>query len=110
MTPREIANKQLVAYNNHDIDAYCELFHDNATLIDLPSSKVVAEGINQIRAMYKTRFSIAELTCKVHSTSDLADFAIDRETVYGLPEGPIDIVAMYEVINNKIQRLFFIRG
>jgi hypothetical protein len=110
MTPREIANQQLVAYNNHDLDAYCALFHEDATLIDLPSSNIVAEGIEQIRAMYQTRFAISELTCKVHSTSDIADFAIDRETIYGLPDGPVDIVAMYEVINGKIQRLFFIRG
>lgn len=110
MTPREIANQQLVAYNNRDIDAYCALFHKDATLIDLPSSKVVAEGIDQIRAMYTARFAISDLKCKVHSMSDLANFAIDRETVYGLPGGPADIAAMYEVINDKIQRLFFIRG
>ena len=110
MTPRQIADQQLVAYNNHDLDAYCALFHDNATLIDLPSSHVVAEGIEQIRTMYKTRFEIPRIQCKVHSTSDLANFAIDRETVYGLPDGPVDIVAMYEVIDSKIQRLFFIRG
>ncbi|TDF36359.1 hypothetical protein EYS14_16645 [Alteromonadaceae bacterium M269] len=109
MTPREIANQQLIAYNNHDIDAYCALFHDDATLIDLPSSKVVAEGIKQIKSMYQARFAIPELTCKVHSTSDIADFAIDRETVYGLPDGPVDIAAMYEVIDSKIKRLFFIR-
>jgi hypothetical protein len=109
VTPRHIANLQLEAYNNHDLDTYCQLFTDDAELIDLPSSNTFASGIEQIRAIYQQRFNIETLVCKVHSRNDIGNFAIDHETVYGLPEGPVDIVAMYEVIEGKIQRVYFIR-
>ncbi|WP_395377329.1 nuclear transport factor 2 family protein [Marinicella sp. W31] len=109
MTPREIANLQLLAYNARDIDAFCALFDDQAELIDLPSSNTIATGIDEIRTFYEGRFSEPDLQCTVHAHSDIGNFAIDRETVYGLPDSPVDVVAMYEVIEDKIQRVFFIR-
>ena len=109
MTPRQIAIEQLEAYNKHDIDAFCALFSSNAILSDLPSGETLAEGIEAIKKMYQTRFSIPDLSCRVHSSNDIGDFAIDRETIYGLPDGPVDVVAMYEVKNSLIQRVFFIR-
>ena len=109
MTPRQIAIKQFDAYNNHDLDAFCALFATDAVLTDLPSGQVVAEGMAAIREMYQARFATPNLYCRVHSTNDIGDFAIDRETIYGLPDGPMDVVAMYEVKNNLIQRVFFIR-
>lgn len=109
MTPRQIAIKQLAAYNDCNLEGFCDLFAANAVLTDLPSGEVVAAGIDAIRQMYQARFSVPNLTCRVHSTSDIGNFAIDRETVYGLPDGPVDVVAMYEVKNNLIQRVFFIR-
>ena len=109
MTPRDIANQQLIAYNNRDLDVYCALFDDNAEVIDLPGSTTLARGIDEIRIMYEARFSTPDLLCKVHAHSDIGNFAVDRETVYGLPGGPVDVLAMYEVIDDKIQRLFFIR-
>lgn len=109
-TPRDIAIAQLAAYNNCDLDAFCALFAADAVLTDLPSGQVVAAGIAAIREMYKGRFATPDLHCKVHATNDIGDFAIDRETVYGLPDGPMDVVAMYEVKGGLIQRVFFIRG
>jgi hypothetical protein len=109
MTPRQIAIRQLEAYNRHDLDAFCSLFAQRAELIDLPTSQPIARGMAEIRAFYRSRFSVPGLRCNVHSTSDIGNFAIDRETVYGLPDGPVDIVAIYEVIEDKIQRVFFIR-
>lgn len=109
LTPRNIANQQLVAYNNRDIDAFCALFSDDITLIDLPSMSVFVNGLVELKAFYTQRFSNTELQCVVHSHSDIANWAIDKETVHGLSSGPLDIVAMYEVADEKIKRAFFIK-
>jgi hypothetical protein len=108
-SPRDIANEQLVAYNNHDLDTFCALFHPNAELIDLPSNTIVATGIDAIRAMYSDRFANPDLMCRVHTRTDLADFAIDHETLSGLKDGPVDIVAMYQVQDGMIVKVYFIR-
>ena len=109
VSPREIADQQLVAYNHHELEAFCALFHKNAELFDLPSNTRVASGIDMITDMYAKRFSNPDLKCVVHSKTDLADFAIDRETLYGLPDGTTEIIAMYQIEGGLIRKVYFIR-
>jgi hypothetical protein len=40
---------------------------------------------------------------------DGADFAIDKETVSGLPAGELNIIAIYEVREGLIRGLRFVR-
>ena len=107
---RAIADAQLVAYNACDMDSYLALFHKDAVLVNLPDQEVVAEGIEAIRVMYEARFKTPGLRCEVHHRSEIGNIAIDRETVHTDGNPPVDILAMYEVVENKIQRIFFVRG
>lgn len=109
LSPRVIADRQLELYNARDLEAYCALFATDAELVDLPSGKVLAHGLKEVRAVYADRFANPRLFCRVHAKMELGDFAIDRETVYGLKDGPLDVVALYEVIAGKIRRVLFVR-
>ena len=108
-SPRAIADRQLAAYNARDLDAFCALFAPDAVLADLPSGAVVAAGAAAIREFYRARFATPDLFARVHAKIDLADWAVDRETVYGLAGGPVDILALYEVKAGLIRRVFFLR-
>jgi uncharacterized protein (TIGR02246 family) len=107
---RAVADAQLVAYNARDMEAYLALFHTDALLVNLPDQSVIAEGIAAIRAMYEARFAMPGLRCVVYEKSEIGTVAIDRETVYTDANPPVDIVAMYDVTNGKIARIFFIRA
>ena len=107
---REIANAQLVAYNAQDMDSYLALFHDDAVLVSLPNQDVLAEGIDAIRVMYEVRFAMPGLHSEVMHRSEIGNVAIDRETVYTDDLPPLDALAMYEVVDHKIKRVFFILG
>lgn len=107
---RSVADAQLVAYNAKNMEGYLALFHDDATLINLPGQEIVAQGTEAIRAMYEVRFETPGLRCEVNQRSEIANVAIDRETVYTDGNPPVDILAMYEVVDAKIKRIFFIRG
>ena len=107
---RRVADAQLVAYNAQDMEAYLALFHADAVLINLPDQTVVAEGLGAIREMYTARFATPGLRCDVHHRSEIGNIAIDRETVHTDGNAPVDILAMYEVVDRKIKRIFFIRG
>ena len=107
---RAIADAQLVAYNACDMDSYLALFHKDAVLVNLPDQEVVAEGIEAIRVMYEARFKTPGLRCEVRHRSEIGNIAIDRETVHTDGNPPVDILAMYEVVENRIQRIFFVRG
>ena len=102
VTARAVADAQLVAYNAQDMDAYLALFHEDATLVNLPGQEVVAAGIDAIRAMYEVRFQTRGLRCDVHHRSEIGNIAIDRETVYTDDKPPVDILAMYEVIDSRL--------
>ena len=107
---RTIADAQLVAYNACDMDSYLALFHNDAELINLPDQSVIATGIEAIRAMYEKRFATPGLRCEVQHRTEIGNIAIDRETVFTDANPPVDILAMYEVVDSKIKRIFFVRG
>jgi hypothetical protein len=110
LTPREIVNRQLIAYNAHDIDDYCALFAEDATVSMLATGETICDGLGGIRDFYAKRFTDnPRLHCMVHQHMDGADFAIDRETVSGLPSGDLHIIAIYEVREGLIHSLKFIR-
>ena len=107
---REIVDRQLVVYNARDIEGYCALFAEDATISDLVTGQMICRGLDQIRAVYTKRFTDnPKLHCVVHQQMHGADFAIDKETVSGLPTGPLHIMAIYEVREGLIRSLRFIR-
>lgn len=109
-SPRTIVNQQLVAYNAHDIEAYMALFAADAVISDMQSGAEIARGADAIRALYTARFrDNPELRGEVFASTDLGDFAIDREQVLGLPTGPLHLIAIYEVREGLIRSLRFIR-
>ncbi|MEM7240505.1 MAG: nuclear transport factor 2 family protein, partial [Pseudomonadota bacterium] len=75
-----------------------------------PSGAIMADGIDAIRAFYAARFSNQALSCRVHAHCDIGDFAIDRETIEGIPGAPVDVVAVYQVIDGLIAQVQFIRS
>jgi hypothetical protein len=71
---------------------------------------VICRGLPDIRSFYAKRFADnPKLSCVVHQRMEGADFAIDKETVTGVPNGPLHIIALYEVRDGLIRSLRFIR-
>jgi hypothetical protein len=109
-TPREVVDRQLAVYNAHDIDGYCALFAEDATISDLATGQMICTGLEEIRAVYTKRFADnPKLHCVVHQRMESPAFAIDKETVYGLATGDLHIMAIYEVRDGLIRSLRFIR-
>jgi hypothetical protein len=109
-SPREVVDRQLAVYNAHDIDGYCALFAPDATISDLVTGQMICNGLDEIRRVYTARFAEnPKLHCIVHQRLEGPTHAIDKETVSGLPSGPLHIMAIYEVRNGLIQTLRFIR-
>lgn len=109
-TPRDIVNHQLIVYNAHDIEGYCALFAEDATISDLVTGQMICQGLTEIRKVYTARFADnPKLSCTVHQHMDGPTHAIDKETVHGLPTGDLHIIAIYEVRDELIRSLRFIR-
>lgn len=109
-SPREVVNRQLEVYNAHDIDGYCALFAPDATISDLVTGQMMCNGLAEIRSAYTKRFTEnPKLHCIVHQRMEGPTHAIDKETVSGLPSGPLHLIAIYEVQDGLIRSLRFIR-
>jgi hypothetical protein len=106
--PSAIFDLQLRAYNARDIDAYCALFAEDARICRLNQDQPVANGIDEIRKYYTARFQNPNLQCVVTSRMLLADFVIDYESVLGVGEGTLQVIAIYEVRYSQIQSLHIV--
>lgn len=106
--PRQIVDCQLRAYNARDIDAYCALFAPNAVLSKLNTDHELARGIDAIRTRYTDRFRDPKLHCEIQSRIELGDFVVDHERVVGIKEGPLEVIAIYEVRESLIRSVRFI--
>lgn len=103
MTPEEIVQKQLEAYNACDIDAFAATYTDDIQVVD-GEGKVRCEGLAQLREIYGPLFrdnpnQMALITYRITA----GDWVIDDETVLGRKDGNTRrAVAIYRVRDDKI--------
>lgn len=104
--------KQLEAYNAHDIDAFMEWWADDAQYYEFPS-RLLANGAAEIRERHAVRFREPNLFGWLSNRLSVGNLVVDQETVTRtFPEGPgeVDVIAIYEVENGKIAKAWFKLG
>ena len=109
MTPAEVAQAQLDAYNAQDLDWYCSFFTDDVVVADVGGA-VTSEGMAAYRARYEGAFAKfpnnkAELVNRIV----LGGAVIDHERVLrGDGEtAPFEVAAIYTFRGEKIARVDF---
>lgn len=74
MTPKEVLNKWVDAFNASDVDAIVSLYHEDAINHQVANTPV--EGKAAIKAMFEAEFTTAEMTCIVESIFEDGQWAI----------------------------------
>jgi len=102
---RSIVERQLLAYNTRDVDAYCALFAQDAALLRLEHGEFeeLARGVDAIRAYYTERFKNPRLHCEIKARIELGNFVVDHECVRGIGERALEVIAIYEVRDTLIR-------
>jgi hypothetical protein len=112
LTPEAVVQRQLDAYNSRDIDRLMATYADDAEQFEHPS-KLLASGSAQIRQRSLARFEEPNLHAELRDRIAIGNFVIDQELVTRtFPDGTgkIELVAIYEVLNGKISKAWFILG
>jgi hypothetical protein len=112
LTPADVVQRQLDAYNAHDIDALLATYAEDAQQFEHPA-KLLASGTAQLRERFTLRFAEPNLHAQLLNRIVMGNTVIDHEIVTRtFPEGPgtIELVAIYEVQNGKITKAWFITG
>ena len=111
-TPEAVVQAQLEADNARDIDAFAATYADDVQLFELPE-KLRTSGIAQLRERYGKLFTDTRLHAEVVNRIVMGGTIVDHERVrLTLPDGPgtVEAIAIYEVVDGKITKVWFRRG
>jgi hypothetical protein len=110
----KIVDKQLAAYNAHDIETFLSCYSKDATTYIFPNKKM-DEGHEALRKEYSEMFeAIPGLKAEVISRIVEGNFVIDKEKLTGYPAPHKDLVvyatAIYEIKDGLIKQVWFINS
>jgi uncharacterized protein (TIGR02246 family) len=110
MTPLDVVQAQLEAYNAQDLDAFCACFAKDCVIGDL-NGAITQEGAGQIRERYEAMFAQYPEN-KAHIVSRMAagNVVIDHERIQRSPELRLEAIAIYTVRDGLISRVDFVRA
>jgi len=109
MTPAEIVDLQLKAYNARDIDAFVATYADEARIFNMNDPRPLFAGKRQIHEHYKTnRFTNPALRAEILSRIVSGNKVIDLEKVFGVHSQPFTGPVIYEVNGDVIQNVWFV--
>ena len=110
VSAEEVVQRQVDAYNARDIEAFVGFYAPDATLMRLTTGEVFCSGRDQMRETYAAMFEVSpELECTIMNRTVSNDMVVDHELVTGMRGGPpVRAVAVYEVEDGLIQRVWFL--
>ena len=104
-----LAQRQLDAYNAHDILAFAECYSEDVEIFDFNSGQLLMAGREQLIERYGTLFENKALHAKLTNRMTLGAYAIDEEEVTGRGDSVIHAIAIYQVEDKLIRRVWFIK-
>lgn len=107
ISPEQIVQQQLDAYNTRDIDAFVDTYADQIEVYNFPN-ELSYKGKDNLRKGYADFFkNTPDLHCKVVHRIVYGNKVIDEELVT-INGQKINAVAIYEVNNGKIAKVTFL--
>ena len=106
-----VVMEQVNAYNQHDLEAFVETYAPDARFYAFPDT-LISTGHADIRRVFSQLFPAApELKAAVTERVVNGRIVVLKEVVTGGPQGtPTTDTVIYEVVNGKISRVWFITG
>jgi imidazolonepropionase-like amidohydrolase len=108
-TPTDIVQRQVNAYNAHDLEAFLRFYADTATLYDL-HGKVLARGLAEMRKEYSFLNNTPGLHVTITNRTVMNNKVIDHELATKDGRRVGEGVAIYFVTGSKIGKVVFVEG
>jgi hypothetical protein len=108
MSPEQIVDKQIAAYNERNADAFAAAYSDDVHVFLMPNLKLAIRGRQALRAHYASNvFTKEGLHAKVISRISVGNKVTDHELTHGLASQPVESIVVYEIVNDLIQVVWF---
>lgn len=107
MSPVELVQRQLKAYNAHNLEAFAATYSETIHMVRLPATEPAITNKAELIEFYgANRFMAPNLHAEVVNRIVLGNKVIDHERITGLPNSPFECVVIYEVLEGLIQRVW----
>lgn len=108
--PADLAQRQLDAYNAHDIDTFVACYAPDVEAFVLPESAPLFQGRAALRARYAPYFEAQRPHARISDRKTLGAFAIDFEDVQLADGTQMAAWALYHVQDGLIRTIWFVKG
>lgn len=109
MKPIELVELQLKYYNAHDVEKFVDVFHEDVEIYVLGENEPYMVGRDAMRERYSTRFESPDLHASVTNRMVKGNVVIDYEEVTGIGPDMVIAIAIYEVEDEWIKKVRFVR-
>ena len=106
MQPVDVVAAQLEAYNQRDLNAFCDCFSEDIEVWDMVSKTLQFSGMQRFREVYRQRFEDAKLHCHLLSRIVQGRVVIDHEHVHS-STGVVRAIATYVINDQQIASVSF---
>ena len=111
MTPLEIAQAQLEAYNIQDLDAHVSHFANDVVIADFNGAVSLTGQANYKERYAKVFADFPQNKVELVNRMVLGSTVIDHERVRRTPDTePFDVIAIYTITGGKIARVDFVKA
>jgi hypothetical protein len=105
----DVVQQQVDAYNARNINGFADTYADSAKFYNFPD-KYLGEGKEFIRKRYTDPFlHYSQLHCDIMERIVQGTTIIDKENITITDKRHFNAVAIYQVENGKIVKVFFLR-
>lgn len=108
LTPEQLAQEQLDAYNARDLARFIACYSEDIALYRPPSGEPSIEGKAALAAHYAAnRFNLPGLHAELLGRLVVGSKVFDHERVHGVRPEPFEVAAVYEVHDGLIAKAYF---
>ena len=108
MNPETPVQRQLEAYNAHDIERFVAEYTEDIMVFHLPATDPVLSGKKAFKEHYeRNRFGNPRLHAEVVNRMISGKIVVDLERIVGLAEETVEGIAVYEIEGDKISKVWF---
>ncbi|MFJ9517940.1 nuclear transport factor 2 family protein [Kitasatospora sp. NPDC101801] len=104
--PREVVERQLTAYNNHDLDAFVATYAEDVTVHRADGNRL--EGRQALRDRYAGQFAVGRCRAEIAGRFSEGNRVVDHEIAHGLADQPVRLLVVYRVRDGLIDRVDFL--
>jgi hypothetical protein len=108
--PADLAQRQLDAYNAHDIDAFVACYTPDVEAFLLPGNERLFQGRDALRERYGPYFKAKKPHATLTDRAVLGRFAVDFEEVVLADGTQMAAWALYHVEEGLIRTIWFVKG